>query len=73
MVNYLSAKKIYCSTGSACNSAKKENRVLSALGIDESYQKGAVRFTLTDKTSEQEIKKVLKEIKNFLNKCNTNF
>ncbi|HVY01488.1 MAG TPA: aminotransferase class V-fold PLP-dependent enzyme, partial [Candidatus Nanoarchaeia archaeon] len=66
IVNYLSTKKIYCSTGSACNSANKEKRILSALKVPAEYHSGALRFTLADKTSEKDVKKAVKEIKNFL-------
>lgn len=73
IVSYLSTKKIYCSTGSACNFTNKEKRILFALGIPEDYRRGALRFTFAEEISEKNIRKVLTELKNSLSKPNTNF
>ena len=68
IVNYLSTKGIYCSTGSACDSNKKERRILDNLGISKEYAKGVVRFSLGAETTKKDIETTIKEVKNFLNR-----
>jgi cysteine desulfurase len=64
IVSKLSDKGIMCSTRSACLSKqKKENRVLSALGLSKEESNSSVRFSISEKTSEKEIKKVINELK----------
>ena len=47
LVNALSEREIYVSTGSACSTHKKgQNRVLSALGITGARAEGAIRLSL---------------------------
>lgn len=47
LVNALSERQIYVSTGSACSTHKKgENRVLGAMGVTGARAEGALRFSL---------------------------
>lgn len=47
LVNALSERQIYVSTGSACSTHKKgENRVLGAMGVSGARAEGALRFSL---------------------------
>lgn len=47
LVNALSEREIYVSTGSACSTHKKgQNRILSAMGIPAVRAEGALRFSL---------------------------
>lgn len=47
LVNALSEREIYVSTGSACSTHKKgQNRILAAMGILGSRAEGAIRFSL---------------------------
>ena len=60
LVQLLSENKIFASTGSACTSQKIEtSHVLRAIGQDEEIAHGAIRFTLSTKTTEQEINTVI--------------
>ncbi len=68
LVNYLSTKEVYCATGSACDSEKKEKRILERLGIPEEYSHGAIRFSLARPLQRKEVLRVVKEVKSFLNK-----
>lgn len=67
LVQFLSRKKIYVSSGSACES-KKENSdyVLQAIGIERKNRKTSLRITLDEKISEKNIEFVIEEIKNAL-------
>jgi cysteine desulfurase len=68
LANYLSTKEIYCSTGSACDSNKKEKRILENLGVPGQYVQGAIRFSLAQPITAGEVKRVAKEVKTFLNR-----
>ena len=47
LVNALSEREIYVSTGSACSTHKKgQNRILAAMGITGARAEGALRFSL---------------------------
>ena len=47
LVNALSEREIYVSTGSACSTHKKgQNRILAAMGITKDRAEGALRFSL---------------------------
>ena len=47
LVNALSEREIYVSTGSACSTHKKgQNRILAAMGITSARAEGALRFSL---------------------------
>ena len=47
LVNALSEREIYVSTGSACSTHKKgQNRILAAMGITGTRAEGTIRFSL---------------------------
>ncbi|MBP6930064.1 aminotransferase class V-fold PLP-dependent enzyme [Patescibacteria group bacterium] len=63
-VLYLDAVGIACSTGSACNSATLEpSHVILALGANQSYANGALRFTLGRHTTMEDLKYTLSQLK----------
>lgn len=68
LVNYLSTKGIYCSTGSACDSNNKDKRILNNLGVPKEFQTGAIRFSLSKPLTKKEIDYIVKEIKSYLNR-----
>ncbi|HHU07145.1 MAG TPA: cysteine desulfurase [Clostridiaceae bacterium] len=55
LVNATSARGVYISHGSACSSIHSENPALSALGISEREVLGAVRISLSEDLTEEEI------------------
>ncbi|MDO8509086.1 MAG: cysteine desulfurase family protein [Nanoarchaeota archaeon] len=66
---FLSHKGIYVSSGSACDSKKKnESRVLRAIGLDANYRKGTIRISLNRDISKKEIDFVVREIKQIVGK-----
>ena len=59
---------IYVSSGSACDSKKKEDDlILKSLGLNGKEILGSLRLTLDEENSEKDIKKVVKEISKLLN------
>ncbi len=65
IVNYLSQKEIYISTGSAC-SAKKPSRVMTAIG-KEHLSRNSLRFSFSRFNTEDEVGVVLNELNHGLN------
>ncbi len=61
LLNYLSEKGIYISTGSAC-SAKKPSRVMTAIGKGD-LSRFALRFSFSRYNTEEEAEEVLKAVK----------
>ena len=56
MLHALEAKQVYCSTGSACSSKKqKVSAVLGRMGITGARAEGALRFSFSPHTAEEEI------------------
>jgi cysteine desulfurase len=56
LVNALSEREIYVSTGSACSTHKKsKNRVLDAMGISGTRAEGALRFSLSPFNTPEEM------------------
>lgn len=56
MLHALEAKQVYCSTGSACSSKKRHvSAVLSAMGIAPDRAEGALRFSFSPETTNEEI------------------
>lgn len=55
LLHILESKGIYVSTGSACNSKKKLNYVLKAMGIKDNVIDGAIRFSLSEFNTAEEI------------------
>ena len=59
----LSQRGVYCSAGSACTSdGQVESAVLSAMSVPLHFIHGAVRFSLSTNTTEQEIDHAIREI-----------
>ena len=55
---------ICCSSGSACNSqSTKQSHVLSAIGLDEDLARGAIRFTLDDSITKEQIDYTIEKLK----------
>ncbi|NLB32797.1 MAG: cysteine desulfurase, partial [Tissierellia bacterium] len=46
LVHYLEGKDIYVSTGSACSSKARDNRILDAIKLSKEYQAGTIRISL---------------------------
>lgn len=63
LLHYLEQKEIYVSTGSACSSKKKGSHVLNAIGLSPEEVEGAIRFSLSDLNTEEEIKETIKVLK----------
>lgn len=63
LLHYLEQKEIYVSTGSACSSKKKGSHVLNAIGLSAEEIEGAIRFSLSDLNTEEEIIEVVKILK----------
>ena len=69
MLLMLDAKGICASSGAACHSqAGAPSRVLKAIGLDEQYALGAIRFSLNQENSAEEVDFAVEVIKNALNK-----
>lgn len=63
LLHYLEQKEIYVSTGSACSSKKKGSHVLNSIGLSPEEIEGAIRFSLSDLNTEEEIKETIKVLK----------
>lgn len=63
LLHYLEQKEIFVSTGSACSSKKKGSHVLNAIGLSAEEIEGAIRFSLSDLNTEEEIREVVKALK----------
>ncbi|MDR1664404.1 MAG: cysteine desulfurase [Clostridiales bacterium] len=58
LTHALSGQGIYISTGSACNSRKKENQPLSALGLEKNRAESSVRFSFSHLNTMEEAETV---------------
>ena len=67
LLHYLEQKGIYVSTGSACSSKKKGSHVLNAIGLNQNEIEGAIRFSLSDLNTKEEILGVVKILKESVN------
>ncbi|MEK6843808.1 MAG: cysteine desulfurase family protein [Nanoarchaeota archaeon] len=65
IVLFLSQKGIMCSTGSACDSKKKNERVLKAIGSSDSANK-SIRFSFSDKLEKKDIDFVTEQLNKVL-------
>ena len=63
LLHYLEQKQVYISTGSACSSKKKGSHVLNAMALTPDEIEGAIRFSLSDLTTEDEILEAVKIVK----------
>ncbi len=64
LLHCLEQRDIYVSTGAACSSKKKGNRVLAAAGLAESLIESAVRFSFSEFNTVEQMDYVLTELKN---------
>ena len=63
LLHSLERHKIYVSTGSACSSHKPQpSHVLRAMGIAPKAVEGAVRFSFSEYTSEEDIREACEKI-----------
>ena len=63
LLHYLEQKEIYVSTGTACSSKKKGSHVLNAIGLTPDEIEGAIRFSLSDLNTKEEIMKTVEVLK----------
>jgi cysteine desulfurase len=63
LVHYLEQKGIYVSTGSACSSKVRNNRILDAINLNSEYQDGTIRISLGYFNSIEEVEYVVENIK----------
>lgn len=63
LLHYLEQKEIYVSTGSACSSKKKGSHVLNAIKLTPEEIEGAIRFSLSDLNTKEEIIETVKVLK----------
>lgn len=66
LLHYLEDDGICVSTGSACSSKKKGSHVLNAIGLTPSQIDGAVRFSLSEMNTEEEIDYAVEKIKSHI-------
>lgn len=66
LLDFLDARGITCSVGSACNTANpKASHVLYAMGIGPEYYRGIVRISLSDRNTIDECRVLVKAISKF--------
>ncbi len=71
---FLSAKNIYVSTGSACETKRKnEDHVLSAISLERSLAKGSIRISLNSEIRWKDIKKIILAIKSGIGLSRTTY
>lgn len=63
LVHYLEGNDIYVSTGSACSSKARDNRILDAIKLSKEYQAGTIRISLGHFNDFEEIDYVIDNIK----------
>lgn len=63
LVHYLEGKDIYVSTGSACSSKARDNRILEAIKLGHEYREGAIRISLGYFNTFDEVEYVIDNIK----------
>lgn len=67
LLHFLEQKGVYVSTGSACSSKKKGSHVLNAMKLKPGEIEGAIRFSLSDFNTEEEILETVKILKDSIN------
>lgn len=67
LIHYLEQKGIYVSTGSACSSKAKGNRILEAVKLDKEYAEGTIRISLGYFNNADEVEYVVENIKHSVN------
>lgn len=66
LVHYLEGKNIFVSTGSACSSKARDNRILDAIKISKDYE-GTIRISLGYFNNFEEVDYVIENIKQSVN------
>ena len=67
IINYLSTKNIFVSSGSACDSKKEEeDEVLKSINLNKEEINGSLRITLSEPLKKEELIYLTKELKNAL-------
>lgn len=62
LLHFLEEDCIFVSTGSACSSKKKGSHVLNAIGLSQSEIEGAVRFSLSEMNTAEEIEYAVEKL-----------
>ncbi|WP_288981406.1 cysteine desulfurase family protein [uncultured Parvimonas sp.] len=65
LLHFLESEKIYISTGSACSKGKK-SRTFDGIGLDNKYNDGVVRISLSEFNTEEEIKIFIEKLKKYI-------
>lgn len=65
LLHFLESEKIYISTGSACSKGKK-SRTFDGIGLDDKYNDGVVRISLSEFNTEEEIKIFIEKLKKYI-------
>lgn len=63
LLHTLEQQNIFVSTGSACSSKKKGNAILEAVGLNEQEIEGAIRFSLGQENTKEEMDYVIEKLK----------
>ena len=63
MLHFLSSKEIFVSSGSACSSKHKDNRVLREFGIDRELADTAIRFSFAGGVPQSDLDLVISALK----------
>lgn len=63
LVHFLEMKGVYVSTGSACSSRSKTNRILEAIRLEPDYVDGTIRISLGHFNNADEVEYVVESIK----------
>lgn len=66
LLHYLEEDEISVSTGSACSSKKKGSHVLNEIGLSSEEIEGAVRFSLSEMNTKEEIDYTVEKIKTYV-------
>lgn len=66
LLHYLEGDGICVSTGSACSSKKKGSHVLNAIGLPYNLVDGAIRFSVSDTTTIDEIDYAVEKLKSYV-------
>jgi cysteine desulfurase len=62
-LNYLSSVGIYLSAGSACSAKHRDNRVLSAFGVDRNNIESSIRISIDSNNTKEELDILVEQLK----------
>ncbi len=66
LLHFLESEKIYISTGSACSKGKK-SRTFDGIGLDNKYNDGVIRISLSEFNTEEEITIFIEKLEKYVN------